>query len=83
MHVIRAWCRRGYAQAAWRGNLQVRGHELNGMDSVMTAHPTLVRATRPAHSVMVRITHWVGAAAMITMILSGWAIYNASPILPS
>jgi thiosulfate reductase cytochrome b subunit len=31
---------------------------------------------------VVRITHWVGAAAMICMILSGWAIYNASPILP-
>jgi thiosulfate reductase cytochrome b subunit len=39
-------------------------------------------ATRPAHPVIVRITHWVGAAAMIVMILSGWAIYNASPILP-
>ncbi len=35
-----------------------------------------------AHPAIVRITHWVGAAAMIVMILSGWAIYNASPILP-
>jgi thiosulfate reductase cytochrome b subunit len=26
--------------------------------------------------------HWVGAAAVICMILSGWAIYNASPSLP-
>ena len=31
---------------------------------------------------MVRVTHWVGAAAMICMILSGWQIFNASPILP-
>jgi thiosulfate reductase cytochrome b subunit len=31
---------------------------------------------------VVRLTHWVGAAAMICMILSGWQIYNASPILP-
>jgi thiosulfate reductase cytochrome b subunit len=31
---------------------------------------------------MLRVTHWVGAAAMIVMILSGWQIYNASPILP-
>lgn len=38
--------------------------------------------TRPAHPMILRITHWVGAAAMIVMILSGWAIYNASPILP-
>ena len=35
-----------------------------------------------AHPAIVRITHWVGAAAIIVMILSGWAIYNASPILP-
>ncbi len=35
-----------------------------------------------AHTAIVRITHWVGAAAMIAMILSGWAIYNASPLLP-
>ncbi len=35
-----------------------------------------------AHPIVVRVTHWVGAAAMIAMILSGWAIYNASPILP-
>jgi thiosulfate reductase cytochrome b subunit len=26
--------------------------------------------------------HWIGAAAVICMILSGWAIYNASPALP-
>ncbi len=34
------------------------------------------------HSWILRVTHWVGAAAMICMILSGWAIYNASPLLP-
>ncbi len=39
------------------------------------------KARRP-HDAVVRITHWVGAAAMIVMMLSGWAIYNASPILP-
>ena len=26
--------------------------------------------------------HWVGAYAILCMILSGWEIYNASPILP-
>jgi thiosulfate reductase cytochrome b subunit len=35
-----------------------------------------------SHPLILRFTHWVGAAAMITMILSGWAIYNASPLLP-
>jgi thiosulfate reductase cytochrome b subunit len=41
-------------------------------------------AARPRRQLdpVVRITHWVGAAAMICMILSGWQIYNASPILP-
>lgn len=34
------------------------------------------------HALVVRITHWVGAVAMICMIMSGWAIYNASPSLP-
>ena len=35
-----------------------------------------------AHRLVVRVTHWVGAVAMIVMILSGWQIYNASPVLP-
>jgi thiosulfate reductase cytochrome b subunit len=30
----------------------------------------------------VRIMHWIGATAVICMILSGWQIYNASPLLP-
>ena len=34
------------------------------------------------HPWPVRIMHWVGAYAMICMILSGWQIYNASPSLP-
>jgi len=42
----------------------------------------LPEGRRPAHPLPVRIMHWVGAAAIITMMLSGWAIYNASPSLP-
>jgi thiosulfate reductase cytochrome b subunit len=34
------------------------------------------------YPLMLRLTHWVGAAAMIVMIMSGSQIYNASPILP-
>ena len=30
--------------------------------------------------VWVRIAHWINAVVMIVMILSGWRIYNASPI---
>ena len=41
-----------------------------------------VMSQTDSHPLILRATHWVGAAAMITMILSGWAIYNASPLLP-
>ena len=30
----------------------------------------------------VRIVHWINAVAMILMIMSGWQIYNASPLFP-
>ncbi|MDY7545135.1 cytochrome b/b6 domain-containing protein [Glaciimonas sp. CA11.2] len=32
------------------------------------------------HPVWLRITHWLNAVAVILMILSGWRIYDASPI---
>lgn len=32
------------------------------------------------HPRWVRITHWINAVAIIVMILSGWRIYNASPL---
>jgi thiosulfate reductase cytochrome b subunit len=34
----------------------------------------------PIHPLMLRIFHWVNAFAVIAMILSGWKIYNASPL---
>lgn len=34
------------------------------------------------HPTIVRLTHWVNAFATLTMIGSGWQIYNASPIFP-
>ena len=34
------------------------------------------------HPLLVRITHWVNAAAMTVMIMSGWEIHNAHPIAP-
>ena len=32
------------------------------------------------HPLVVRVTHWINALAMLMMITSGWRIYNASPI---
>jgi thiosulfate reductase cytochrome b subunit len=34
------------------------------------------------HPHWVRITHWINAVAIVVMILSGWRIYNASPLFP-
>src|SRR6516162_10741576 len=46
-------------------------------------HATIERSQgRVVHPVWVRVTHWVNAIAMIMMILSGWQIYNASPLFP-
>ena len=43
---------------------------------------TSVPLAETAHPVAIRIMHWIGAYAVFYMILSGWQIYNASPILP-
>ena len=32
------------------------------------------------HPLIVRITHWVNAFAILIMVVSGWRIYNASPL---
>ncbi|MGE5147374.1 MAG: cytochrome b/b6 domain-containing protein, partial [Candidatus Eiseniibacteriota bacterium] len=40
------------------------------------------RSKKAAHPVVLRLMHWIAAFAIICMILSGWQIYNASPILP-
>ncbi|HXI35820.1 MAG TPA: cytochrome b/b6 domain-containing protein, partial [Burkholderiales bacterium] len=32
------------------------------------------------HPGVVRITHWINALAVLLMVMSGWQIYNASPL---
>jgi thiosulfate reductase cytochrome b subunit len=39
-----------------------------------------VRASGTIHPGWLRITHWINALAVLTMIGSGWEIYNASPL---
>src|SRR5204863_3683770 len=41
------------------------------------AAPAAAKTIQPA---WVRVLHWVNAFAMILMIMSGWQIYNASPL---
>lgn len=48
---------------------------MSASDSHSVASPA--KAIQPA---WVRIVHWVNAVAMVMMIMSGWQIYNASPL---
>jgi thiosulfate reductase cytochrome b subunit len=41
------------------------------------ATATVTKVIQPA---WVRIVHWINAVAMVLMIMSGWKIYNASPL---
>jgi thiosulfate reductase cytochrome b subunit len=58
------------------------------MERIMTAAtydtppPLTSQQPEPIHPLAVRVTHWVNAAAMVIMILSGWQIHNAYPTLP-
>jgi thiosulfate reductase cytochrome b subunit len=45
--------------------------------------PSVPSSGGSIHPVWVRVTHWLNALAAITMMLSGWRIYDASPIFPS
>jgi thiosulfate reductase cytochrome b subunit len=35
---------------------------------------------KPIHALFVRIFHWLNAIGIVLMIMSGWRIYNASPL---
>jgi thiosulfate reductase cytochrome b subunit len=35
------------------------------------------------HPLVVRVTHWINALAVLIMVTSGWRIYNASPLFES
>jgi thiosulfate reductase cytochrome b subunit len=46
-------------------------------------HDTATLAPAPRlviHPLWVRVQHWINVVAMIVMIMSGWQIYNASPL---
>jgi thiosulfate reductase cytochrome b subunit len=45
----------------------------------ISAKPTAASA-KVIQPAWVRIVHWINAVAMILMIMSGWQIYNASPL---
>lgn len=45
-----------------------------------TADAPETSVTASIHPLVVRITHWINAVAIVVMVMSGWRIYNASPI---
>lgn len=45
-----------------------------------TDHPAEKAASKVIQPAWVRIVHWINAVAIILMIMSGWQIYNASPL---
>lgn len=53
------------------------------MSSISADHPAAAPAASAAKVIQpawVRIVHWINAVAMVLMIMSGWQIYNASPL---
>ena len=42
----------------------------------------LYSARKKIQPLIVRITHWINAVAMVIMIGSGWRIFNDSPLIP-
>jgi thiosulfate reductase cytochrome b subunit len=54
------------------------------MTAVTTAADTAPGSgsRKSIHPVWVRVTHWINAIAVVIMIMSGWQIYNASPLFP-
>src|SRR5258706_6680750 len=40
----------------------------------------VARGRVAVHPVWLRLTHWLNALAVVLMLLSGWRIYNGSPI---
>src|SRR4051812_16696158 len=53
----------------------------NKMSSLAASDQRAVPATATViQPAWVRVAHWINAVAMILMIMSGWQIYNASPL---
>jgi len=47
-----------------------------------SAYAPAAPPARTIHPLWVRVSHWLNALAAVTMALSGWRIYDASPIYP-
>jgi thiosulfate reductase cytochrome b subunit len=52
------------------------------MTSVDMGQAVPVSRAAVIHPRWVRVTHWINAVAIVVMVVSGWRIYNASPLFP-
>jgi thiosulfate reductase cytochrome b subunit len=50
------------------------------MTSLAASEQHATTASRVIQPAWVRVMHWINAVAIILMIMSGWQIYNASPL---
>jgi len=50
------------------------------MEAVQHAQPAQPVGWVRVHPLVVRVTHWINAVAVLIMVTSGWRIYNASPL---
>jgi thiosulfate reductase cytochrome b subunit len=57
-------------------------HAMTIADPVLVPLAEQQRKSRKIHPLIVRITHWINAVAIVIMIGSGLQIHNAYPILP-
>src|SRR5579872_4387163 len=55
----------------------------NIMSSLAATEQDTAASSKVIQPAWVRVTHWINAAAMILMVMSGWQIYNASPLFHS
>jgi thiosulfate reductase cytochrome b subunit len=53
------------------------------VEATQAPHAAPVASARPLiHPAWVRVTHWINVVAVALMMMSGWEIYNASPLFP-
>jgi thiosulfate reductase cytochrome b subunit len=50
------------------------------MSTLAASDQQTLTAAKVIQPAWVRIVHWINAVAMVLMIMSGWQIYNASPL---
>src|ERR1700754_2404706 len=50
------------------------------MSSITVSDEHVAPSVKVIQPAWVRIVHWINAVAIILMIMSGWQVYNASPL---